>query len=86
MKRTLKEIALDLLNQYEIAETTVIGEFSVNIVKSMKQLGAEVEAYRDEIENAEPEQKKGKWIKTDESDEWYGRMYKCSVCGCFTTS
>lgn len=23
----------------------------------------------------------GKWIKTDEEEEWYGYIYKCSVCG-----
>ena len=35
-----------------------------------------------ETPTIEPEQKKGWWIKADEIDEWYGRMYKCSVCGC----
>lgn len=34
-----------------------------------------------DIPSAEPERKKGKWIKTDEKEEWYGDIYKCSVCG-----
>lgn len=25
----------------------------------------------------------GKWIETDESDEWCGRFYKCSNCNTF---
>ena len=27
-----------------------------------------------------PGRNRGKWIETDEWDEWYGRIYKCSVC------
>ena len=28
-----------------------------------------------------PERKTGRWIETNEIDEWYGRLYRCSVCG-----
>ena len=33
------------------------------------------------LPSAEPERKQGKWIKTGEEEEWYGDIYKCSVCG-----
>lgn len=30
--------------------------------------------------DAEPV-RRGKWERTDEWDEWYARVYKCSLCG-----
>ena len=33
------------------------------------------------VPSADPERKKGKWIKTDEREEWYGDIYVCSLCG-----
>lgn len=35
----------------------------------------------DKAENEDVKPKTGKWIKTDDVDEIYGTLYKCSVCG-----
>ena len=32
-----------------------------------------------DIPSAEPKQ--GEWVATDNTDEWYGPVYKCSICG-----
>lgn len=54
-ERTLKEIALDLLEQYKDAKETVIWEYSGSIDEDIKRLEAEVEKTRQEVECAEPE-------------------------------
>lgn len=50
--RTMKEIALDLLAEYEAARTTAIWEFSSCIEESERELDKEIKAYKAEIEEA----------------------------------
>ena len=50
--RTIKEIALELLEKYEYAETTVIWEYSGNIDKEIKDLKREVAKYKKEIKES----------------------------------
>ena len=52
-KRTLKEIALDLLEMYNEAESGIIWEYSGSIENSLKALEIEVSKIRQEIEEAE---------------------------------
>ena len=33
------------------------------------------------IKALEQEPKTGHWIKTDERYEWFGELYRCSLCG-----
>ena len=54
-KRTLKEIALYILEMYEDAEETVIWEYSGSIDADMKKLKAKVAKIRQEIEEADHE-------------------------------
>ena len=54
-ERTLKEIALDLLDKYEEAKETVIWEYSGSIDDDIKKLKAEVSSIRQEIEVADHE-------------------------------
>lgn len=51
--KTLKEIAIELLEKYEASETTVICEYSTNIRHSVELLGKEVAKYRKMIDKAE---------------------------------
>ena len=41
--------------------------------------------YIEALPSAQPERKKGKWIKTDKHDIYYQPGYKCSACGVLTT-
>jgi len=50
---TLKEIALTLLKEYEMAKTDVIWEYSGDIEKSLDRLEEEVEKWRKKIGEAE---------------------------------
>lgn len=52
-KRTLKEIALELLGMYEEAQGRIIDKYCVNIDYEQKLLSEEIEKYKQEIENAE---------------------------------
>ena len=52
-KRSLKEIALYLLKQYELSESEVIGEFSGNIKEDEAKLQEEIAELRREIEEAD---------------------------------
>lgn len=61
-ERTLKEIALDLLNKYEEAKETVIWEYSGTIDDDIEELHAEVEKTRLEIEFAQSQ-----WISLPEA-------------------
>jgi ribosomal protein S17E len=56
-KRTMKEIALELLAQYKAAETTIIWDFSCNIEDSEKKLEKKIAAYKAEIEEADAREK-----------------------------
>ena len=51
-KRTLKEIALDLLKQYRDAKESLIWEYSGSIDEDTKRLEEEVAKIRQEIEEA----------------------------------
>ena len=51
--RTIKEIALDLLNKYEKAEETLIWEYSGDIDGDIDKLKKLVANYKDEIERSE---------------------------------
>lgn len=53
MSRSLKEIALDLLDKYQFAELEGIGEMSSDIELSEKNLDEEVGAIKAEIENTD---------------------------------
>ena len=50
--RTLKEIALELLEKYGESESTVISEYSCKIGEDLGALKKEIEDYRKEIDNA----------------------------------
>ena len=50
--RTLKEIALELLEKYEYAQTSVIWEYSGRIEEEVEDLKKEVAKYKDEINKA----------------------------------
>lgn len=54
-KQTLKEIALDLLEQYRDAKERLIWEFSGSIDEDTKRLEEKVVKIRQEIEEAEHE-------------------------------
>jgi hypothetical protein len=47
--RTIKEIALELLDKYAIAQESVIWEHSGNIEEDVENLRKEVANYKDEI-------------------------------------
>ena len=51
--KTLKEIAIELLEKYEASETTVICEYSTNIRRSEELLKKEVAKYRKMIDKAD---------------------------------
>ena len=51
--RTLKEIAIELLEKYEASETACIWEYSSDIRGTEKELENEIAEYRKEIEQAE---------------------------------
>ena len=51
--KTLKEIAIELLEKYEASETTVIWEYSTNIRLSEEMLKKEVAKYRKMIDKAD---------------------------------
>lgn len=53
MKRSMKEIALYLLEQYYLSESSVIGEFSGSIEKDLAILDNEIAELRREIEEAD---------------------------------
>ena len=53
---TLAEIALELLEKYKAAKTSVIYEFSGSISKKLAELDVEIEKYRSEIENCKKEE------------------------------
>ena len=50
--RTLKEIALELLDKYAISEESVIWEFSGNTEEELEDLKKEVAKYKDEIKRS----------------------------------
>lgn len=50
--RTLKEIALELLDKYAIAQESVIWEHSGNIDEEVENLRKEVANYKDEIKRS----------------------------------
>lgn len=50
--RTLKEIALELLDKYAIAQESVIWEHSGNIEEDVEDLRKEVADYKDEIKQS----------------------------------
>ena len=54
-KRTLKEIALDLLEQYGDAKESLIWEYSGSIDEDTKRLEEKVAKIRQEIEEADHE-------------------------------
>lgn len=51
--RTIKEIALELLDKYAIAKESVIWEHSGNIDEDVENLRKEVADYKDEIKRSE---------------------------------
>ena len=51
-KKTLKEIALELLEKYRDSETSVIWEDSGHIEESIKKLSEECDEYMKAIEDA----------------------------------
>ena len=51
--RTLKEIAIELLEKYEASETDCIYEYSGDIYSAKKELDKEIAEYRKEIEQTE---------------------------------
>ena len=51
--RTLKEIAIELLEKYEASETDCIYEYSGDIDSAKKELDKEIAEYRKEIEQTE---------------------------------
>ena len=51
--RTLKQIAIELLEKYEASETTCIYEYSGDINSATKELDKEIAEYRKEIEQTE---------------------------------
>jgi len=53
--RTLKEIAIELLEKYEASETACICEYSGDINSATKELDKEIAEYRKEIEQTERE-------------------------------
>ena len=70
--RTLKEIALELLDKYEDSEMGCISE-GISIIDDMNELEEECKWYREEIEAAAntAKAKHGKWIV----------YYECPKCG-----
>jgi len=36
---------------------------------------------QDDLIRRRAERETGQWIDTGEDDEWYGRIFKCSLCG-----
>ena len=50
---TLKEIAMELLEKYEASETSLIYEYSCDIVSAEKGLKREIKRYRKMIEDAD---------------------------------
>jgi hypothetical protein len=51
--KTKEELFMKLLEQYEYAEETVIGEFSGNMEESRKWLDKEIEWYKSEWKRLE---------------------------------
>ena len=51
--RTLKEIAIELLEKYEASETACIYEYSGDFNSATKELDKEIAEYRKEIEQTE---------------------------------
>ena len=51
--RTLKEIAIELLEKYEASETDCIYEYSGDINSATKELDKEIAEYHKEIEQTE---------------------------------
>lgn len=51
--RTLKQIAIELLEKYEASETACIYEYSGDINSATKELDKEIAEYRKEIEQTE---------------------------------
>lgn len=51
--RTLKEIAIELLEKYEASERDCIYEYSGDIYSAKKELDKEIAEYRKEIEQTE---------------------------------
>lgn len=70
--RSLKEIALELLDKYEDSEMGCISE-GISIIDDMKELDEECKWYREEIEAAASvvERKRGRWTSDGH----------CSECG-----
>ena len=54
-KRTIKEIALELLDKYEESEERIIWEFSGDIDGDEEELRKEIESYKNEIQGAKHE-------------------------------
>lgn len=81
--KTLKEIALELLEKYRLSETGQIWEMSGSISEDTAKLEDECNYIRKQIEGmAEP--KKGRWDVEHGvfmHDNIYGDIYRCSVCG-----
>ena len=69
-ERTLKEIALYILEMYEDAKETVIYEYSGSIDADLKELKAKVSEVRQGIEEMAPDRKQGIWMGS-----------VCSACG-----
>lgn len=42
-----------------------------------KAISNEVKA----LPSVKPQPKNGEWIDTDDTDEWWGGIYRCSICG-----
>lgn len=51
MERTLKQIAIELLEKYKEEKTAVIWEYSGHIRDDEEELKREVEKYKEEIES-----------------------------------
>ena len=75
--KTLKEIALELVDKYYGSETTVIWGYSGNIDRAIEQLDKECNAYRAEIEALSAQQ----WIPCSERlpEEFYALC--CDIHG-----
>ena len=81
-ERTLKEIALYILEIYEEAKETVIWEYSGSIDVDMKELKEKVSEIRQEIEEMEPERKHGHWMGSvcSECGNSTSFYYDCDFC------
>jgi len=71
-----RQDALDALKEYEVVESDNFTKTDLITMMTVGTIANCIEAIVD-LPSAEPERKKGEWIKVGH----WGRSYKCNQCG-----